>query len=101
MDSPRNYWPQWTESLRNMGLDGFAAWLLEASGPLNILGAQLLYIGQPFATRQTSDGIRALANLLEQEDESRAFAAFLHHSRDTSDVAHKPQDAAQSKGQSS
>jgi len=77
MDSPRTYWPQWTESLRNMGLDGFAAWLLEAGGPVNILGAQLLYIGQPFATRQASDGIRALANLLEQEDEARAFAALL------------------------
>ena len=77
MDSPRTYWPQWTESLRRMGLDGFAAWLLEAGGPVNILGAQLLYIGQPFATRQAGGGIRALANLLEQEDEARAFAALL------------------------
>ena len=68
---------EWTESLRNMGLDGFVAWLLEAGGPVNILGAQLLYIGQPFATRQAGDGIRALANLLEQEDEARAFAALL------------------------
>ena len=94
MDSPRTYWPQWTESLRRMGLDGFAAWLLEAGGPVNILGAQLLYIGQPFATRQASDSIRALANLLEQEDEARAFAALLHCSRE-------PQDAARLKGGSS
>jgi hypothetical protein len=61
-----------------MGLDGFAAWLLEAAGPLHILGAQLLYIGQPFASPQASDGIRALANLLEQEDEAQAFATLLH-----------------------
>jgi len=77
MDSPRLYWSQWTESLRRLGLDGLVAWLLEASGPINILGAQLLYIGQPFVSHQASDGIRALANLLEQEDEMRAFVALL------------------------
>ena len=77
MDSPRIYWPKWTESLQKMGLDGFAAFFLEAGGPFHILGAQLLYIGEPFATPQVSDGIRALANLLEQENEARAFAAIL------------------------
>lgn len=77
MDSPRTYWPKWTESLRRLGLDGFAAWLLEAGGPFNIIGAQLLYMGQPFIATEGSDGIRALANLLEQEDEARAFAESL------------------------
>jgi hypothetical protein len=77
MDSPRTYWPKWTESLRRLGLDGFAALFLEAGGPLHILGAQLLYMGQPFVTAQASEGIRALANLLEQEDEAQAFAAVL------------------------
>ena len=77
MDSPRTYWPKWTEALRKLGLDGFAALLLEAGGPVHILGAQLLYMGQPFATSQASDGLLALANLLEQEDEAQAFAAIL------------------------
>lgn len=77
MDSPRIYWSKWTESLRRLGLDGLAVWFLEAGGPVNILGAQLLYIGQPFVPAQASDGIRALANLLEQEDEARAFVALL------------------------
>lgn len=77
MDSPRTYWPKWTESLHRMGLEGFAALLLEAGGPIHILGAQLLYIGHPFVAPQAGDGILALANLLEQEDEARAFAAML------------------------
>jgi hypothetical protein len=80
MQSPRTYWPVWMDTLHRLGLEGFAAWLLDAGGPINILGAQLLYIGQPFVTSSTtiaSDGILALANLLEQEDESRAFAALL------------------------
>ena len=77
MDSPRTYWPKWTESLHRLGLDGFAALLLEAGGPVHILGAQLLYMGEPFASPQASDGIHALANLLEQENEAQAFAAIL------------------------
>ncbi len=63
--------------LRRLGMEGFAAWLIEAGGPLNVIGAQLLYMGQPFVSSSTSDGFRALANLLEQEDEARAFAALL------------------------
>jgi hypothetical protein len=77
MNSLRAHWPEWTEALRRRGLDGLAAWLLEAGGPINLIGAQLLYIGQPFVTSQANEDIRALANLLEEEDETRAFAALL------------------------
>jgi hypothetical protein len=77
MDSPRAYWPLWIDSLRKQGLTELAAWLLEAAGPLNILGAQLLYLGQPFIPSAAAQGWHALANLLEQEDESRAFSALL------------------------
>jgi hypothetical protein len=77
MNSLRAHWPEWTEALRRRGLDGFAAWLLEAGGPINLIGAQLLYIGQPFLTPGATESIHALANLLEEEDEARAFAALL------------------------
>ena len=77
MDSPRSYWPQWTESLQRLGLNGFAAMMLEAGGPINIIGAQILYIGQPFVSPQASNGLAALANLLEEHDEAQAFAAIL------------------------
>lgn len=77
MDSSRAYWPIWTDFLRKQGLTGLVAWFLEASGPLNVLGAQALYFGQPFAPASASQGLRALADLLEQEDEARAFVALL------------------------
>ena len=77
MNSQRANWPEWIAALRRRGLDGFAALLLEAGGPINIIGAQMLYIGEPFASPQASAGIHALANLLEEEDEARAFAALL------------------------
>ena len=77
MNSLRANWPEWTETLRRMGMDGYVAWLLEAAGPLNVIGAQLLYLSQPFVASQKSDQFTALANLLEQEGEARAFAAHL------------------------
>jgi hypothetical protein len=77
MDSSRAYWPIWTDFLRKQGLIELATWFLEASGPLNVLGAQALYLGQPFAPASTSQGLRALADLLEQEDEARAFVVLL------------------------
>jgi hypothetical protein len=77
MHASRTYWPAWIDFLRRLGLEGFAAWFLEGSGPVAVLGAQVLYLGQPFVSPSVSDGMRALANLLEQEDESRAFTALL------------------------
>lgn len=77
MNSLRAQWPEWAEFLRRRGLDGFAAWLLEAGGPINVIGAQFLYIGQPFFASEADDSIRALANLLEKEDEAQAFRALL------------------------
>jgi hypothetical protein len=77
MDTPRVYWPIWMETLRRQGLAELAAWALEVAGPLNILGAQMLYIGQPFVPSSTRQGLRALACLLEQEDEARVFVALL------------------------
>ena len=77
MDSPRAYWPIWMEALQKQSLAELAAWVLEAAGPLNVLGAQVLYLGQPLVPPSTGQGLRALASLLEDEDETGAFVAFL------------------------
>ena len=70
----RIQWSKWAESLRNLKLDGIVAWLLEAGAPLTILGAQALYISQPFVGGKKID---SLAQMLEQEDETQAFARYL------------------------
>jgi len=70
----RSEWFQWAESLRNLKLDGMVAWLLEAGAPLTILGAQALYISQPFVGGNKID---SLAQMLEQQDETQAFARYL------------------------
>jgi hypothetical protein len=71
---PRSQWSKWAESLRRLKLDGFAAWLLEAGGPFTILGAQAVYFSQPFLRGEKLD---SLAQMLEEDEESQAFARYL------------------------
>lgn len=71
---PRSEWLEWAESLRRLKLDGFAAWLLEAGAPFAILGAQAVYLSQPFLGGKKLD---SLAHMLEEESESQAFARYL------------------------
>jgi len=70
----RSEWSQWADSLRRLKLDGLAAWFLEAAGPLTVLGAQALYMSQPFIGGKKLD---SLANMLEEDEETQAFARYL------------------------
>ena len=70
----RTNWSRWAESLRRFKLDGLASWLLEAGSPLTLLGAQALYISQPFVGGKQ---IEPLAHMLEEEEETQAFAHYL------------------------
>ena len=71
---PRSEWSEWAESLRRFKLDVVAAWLLEAGGPLTVLGAQAVYLGQPFLGGKKLDSV---AHMLEEEEESQASARYL------------------------
>jgi len=71
-------WPAWSGFLRKHGLENFAAFLLEAAGPLAIVGAQILHFTGPFLQPALSQGQRdALADLLEDREEALNFAAYL------------------------
>ena len=74
MRTPSAEWIKWADTLGRLRLEGLAAWLLEAGEPLIPLGAQALYFGQPFLGK---DRVTPLAQLLEDEEATRAFAAFL------------------------
>jgi hypothetical protein len=74
----RANWSRWAETLRRFRMDGFASWLLEAAAPLTALGAQALYLGQPFFG---GDKFNTFAHLLEDESESQAFARYLRAER--------------------
>jgi len=67
-------WSHWAESLRRFKLDGLVSWLLEAGSPFALLGAQALYISQPFVG---GTQINSIAHMLEEEKETQAFAQYL------------------------
>jgi hypothetical protein len=70
----RAEWSHWAESLRRFKLDGLASWLLEAGTPLTLLGAQTLYLSQPFIGGKQWN---SFAHMLEEEEEVQAFAHYL------------------------
>jgi hypothetical protein len=74
MQTPRAYWPAWAERLQRWKLTAFAAWLLEAGGPLTLLSAQALYFANPFVSGKQ---IEVLAQMLEEDEEVHAFANYL------------------------
>jgi hypothetical protein len=67
-------WQNWAETLHRLKLGGFVSWLLEAGSHLHLFGAQAIYVSQPFVGRKQ---MGAIAQMLENEDETRAFAQFL------------------------
>ena len=61
--------------LRAWEMNGLAASLLEAGGPLGVLGAQAIYFAQPFLTPfVVEDEVTAFAQWLENPAALRALA---------------------------
>jgi len=79
----RSFWAGWARILQRWGLSGLAAEALESFGPLRVLAAQVLYFGQPLVNPDGSENhLMALAELLENSDESRSFADYLRERGD-------------------
>jgi len=78
MDTDQNIWRVWARFLHQWGVKEWVASFLEAAGPLAILGAQAVYVGQPFLTRSPDrSNLAALARLLEEPEQMQAFVNFL------------------------
>ena len=74
-------WQDWAEILDRWEVKDLTATFLEALGPINMLGAQLVYMGQPFLTPFFSEGyLDVLAELLADPQETQAFIAVLRQS---------------------
>lgn len=78
MEKERKIWQQWAARLQNLGLNEVAATVLETTGPLNFVGAQLVYIGQPLLRGLISiDSMQELAHILEDRQNMQDFAHYL------------------------
>ena len=72
------FWEMWAKTLRRWGMRGLAVSLLEAAGPLTMLGAQVIYLGQPVIRSIAPGGaIDALATMLDNPAETQQFIVFL------------------------
>ena len=81
MKSNSQIWQAWAETLNRWGVKDLAATFLEAVGPLSVLGAQLVYVGQPFLDTFFPEGyLDVLTDLLEDPQETQAFIAVLRQS---------------------
>jgi hypothetical protein len=78
MNADQHIWQVWASYLQRWGVRDVVAQILEAAGPLAILGAQFIYIGQPLVGPSRSrNHLDALARVLEDRDYTRAFVDFL------------------------
>lgn len=69
---------RWAGLLQGWGIHQVAAALLEAAGPLNVVGAQLVYISQPVLNGLLDEGsLSSLANMLEEPDQTKTFIQIL------------------------
>ena len=68
----------WTERIKQNGMQHVTASLLEASGPLNLAAAQMVYLSQPLLRGLLSaDQLTAMARMLEEPVRTAAFVADL------------------------
>lgn len=78
MQKDHSFWPKWAHFLHQWGLSEISAALLEAAAPIHLILAQFFYAGQPILRDVVDDRhFKALVNLLEDQEESRSFAAYI------------------------
>ncbi len=73
-----NIWRTWVNTLHRWGVENLIASLLEAVGPLGVLGVQVVYISQPiFNSFLPQNHMQALVKLLDDSNQRQAFIKML------------------------
>jgi len=71
-------WVNWSRIFHRWGISESVALVLEASGSLSLLAAQILYLSQPLLSGViTAGSLHAFAQMLESPVETRAFVSLL------------------------
>lgn len=78
MNDYQPLWRKWAVSMRKLGINEFTATILEAAGPLSMLAAQFIYLGQPLVVHERLyASLTALASMLEDSQETQRFICLL------------------------
>jgi hypothetical protein len=81
MQSGRKYWNTWSQKLQKWGMRDLAATILEASGPLRIVLAQLVYATSPLFQIKGDPTWQVFADTLDDKQRAREFATYLRENR--------------------
>ena len=74
MESDQYIWRDWARNLHRWGVEEWVASIMETAGPLNILAAQVVYLGQPFMKLLAPENqMNTLAEMLEDNDQRNSF----------------------------
>jgi hypothetical protein len=73
----RQFWPEWAQKLQHSPLKGILLTFLQGSGPFKLLVGQLMLAGSVFIDPTSSERWLAVAEMLEDEEQSKAFSALL------------------------
>jgi hypothetical protein len=77
------FWASWAQALKRRGLNEPAAVFLETLGPLSVILAQAVTIGQPFLNGLLPDEqIKSLVKMLEDQQQRTTFVALLEEDID-------------------
>lgn len=86
MVQDQHIWQIWADKLHQWGVQDLVAVLLEATGPLNLLGAQVVYLGQPLLNSVLPEvHLEALADMLENPKDTQAFTDLLRQKNNQSE----------------
>ncbi len=78
MDTNHHIWRVWAYVLHRWGIQNLVASFLEAAGPLSLIGAQMIYIGQPILRGILPAGhLSAMSKMLEDDSQREEFVTYL------------------------
>jgi hypothetical protein len=77
-DENQHIWHSWAKALHRWGIGGGTAVLLEVAGPLTLLAAQAVYLGQPLLNGWLPGSkMTALAGMLDDPKNTQVFIQYL------------------------
>jgi len=74
----QQFWPDWARKWQHSPFKGILVTFLEGSGPLRLLLGQFMLAGMVFVNPSATERWLAAAEMLENDQESLAFAALLN-----------------------
>jgi len=78
MTSDQQIWQSWARTIHRWGIENLVAAFLEAAGPLTTIGAQIIYLSQPYLKSIIQpEQLLALSSMLDEPQQTRKFIHYL------------------------